>query len=461
LISGSHYQLRLLQASANFVDLNTPPLSKYNGDGSGPSPNIPGSDIYLGVGAYNNQARGIGWSLRQIAEAAFLTPESDPLKAHFTKLLNDTMDGLVQYYITGGYNSKFGDIQGFVMGYGEQAAHIVGPWMQDYVVTAFAEIAGMNIPGASNNAIQMLKYMDNFISGRFTSGSDGFNPYNGAAYYLDILDPVTQQPITTWARLAQVNSADYPLNATSLPRSSYPTSAQGYAVNARTALADLITYTQSPNAIEAYGFVTGQIALAWARDPAGMVETYREFPSWNVVPRLPDGEYLQATQMQIDVSNNGIVTLSAGNQDSLLAVVGTGAATLTGGTGSTDLLYGGAGPTTLIAGTGNDYLFAGAGTTTFVDNRGNDYMKGGPAADTFTFADIHPGHDTIANFTVGTDKLKIASDLDGISVANAAQLISTASVLGGSTVLHFGPNHDVTIQGIAAPAALTNSIVVF
>ncbi len=56
----------------------------------------------------------------QIAEAAYLTPDNDPLKAHFTKLLNDTMDGLVQYYITGGYNNKYGDIQGFLMGYGEE-----------------------------------------------------------------------------------------------------------------------------------------------------------------------------------------------------------------------------------------------------------------------------------------------------------------------------------------------------
>ncbi len=121
----------------------------------------------------------------------------------------------------------------------------------------------------------------------------------------------------------------------------------------------MITYTQSPNAIEAYGFITGQIALAWGDNTAGMVAAYQEYPSWNVMPRLPDGEYLQASQMQIDVSNNPVVTLSAANRDSLLSVVGTGTATLTGGTGGTDLLFGGAGPTTLIAGTGNDYLFAG------------------------------------------------------------------------------------------------------
>ena len=47
-ITGSHYQLELVQAAANFVDLNTSPYSKYNGN-PGPSASIPGSDIYLGV----------------------------------------------------------------------------------------------------------------------------------------------------------------------------------------------------------------------------------------------------------------------------------------------------------------------------------------------------------------------------------------------------------------------------
>jgi hypothetical protein len=75
-------------------------------------------------------------------------------------------------------------------------------------------------------------------------------------------------------------------------------------------------------------------------------------------------------------------------------------------------------------------------------------------------ADIHPGHDTIVNFKMGTDILKIASDVDGITVASAAELVSAASVAGGSTVFHLGPNHDVTLQGIDIPSALISSIIV-
>ena len=133
----------------------------------------------------------------------------------------------------------------------------------------------------------------------------------------------------------------------------------------------------------------------------------KTYPMWSVMPRLPDGEYLQASQMQIDISNNSTVMLTPATATRCCRWSAAGTATLSGGSGGTDLLFGGGGPTTLIAGTGNDYLFAGAGATTFIDNRGNDYMKGGSGADTFTFADINPGHDTIVNFKAGTDILKI------------------------------------------------------
>ena len=177
------------------------------------------------------------------------------------------------------------------------------------------------------------------------------------------------------------------------------------------------------------------------------------------MPRLPDGEYLQASQMQIDISNRNTVMLTATGGDSLLSVIGGGTATLIGGNGGTDLLFGGSGPTTLVAGTGNDYLFAGAGATTFIDNKGDDYMKAGPGADTFTFADVNPGHDIIVDLNVGADVLKIQSNLNGNGITSAAELISSASVVGGSTVLHLTPDHDVTIRGIATPSTLANSIL--
>jgi hypothetical protein len=377
------------------------------------------------------------------------------------------MNALVKVYITDNSMAAYGELKGFLLG----SEGAITPWQQGYIVTVLAEIAGMNLPQASDDAAQMLKYMTNFVAGLYTNGENGYAQTNGAAYWLYLKDPVTNTPYSTWSEFSTGNVAAFKLNPSgiglgsanpaSIPINWLTDMQGGYAVIAKAALADLITYTQSPQAIEAYGYVVGQIAAAWAGNSAGMEWAYQAFPMWNVMPRLPDGTYLAASQMQINTSNSSTVTLTATGGDSLLAVVGSGTATLIGGSGSTDLLFGGSGPTTLIAGTGNDYLFAGKGATTFIDNRGNDYMKGGPASDTFTFADANPGHDIIANFKAGADVLKIASNLNGNGITSAAALISNANVVEGSTVLHLGPDHDVTIRGIDTPSTLVGSIMMF
>jgi hypothetical protein len=470
LITGSHYQLELLQAEADYAITSLSPYYAYDSLNA-IKPTNPGSATFMGVASPHEQERGIAWGLREVAEAAYATPDDDSLKSYFTSQLTGAMDGLVTYYITDKSMAQYGDLQGFLLGsetaYG---APIVSPWQENYIVTALAEIAGMNLPKASDDAVKMLDYMTNFIAGLYTSGDDGYAPTNGTAYWLYLKDPVTKTPYSTWSDLSTGNVADYKINGEwGLPSADPPTlginnltsTMGGYAVLAKAALADLITYTKSPKAIEAYGYVVGQIAQAWGSNTAGLAAANSDYPMWDVMPRLPDGEYLSASQMQIDTTNNATVKLTAGKSDSLLAVVGSGTATLTGGSGGTDLLFGGSGPTTLIAGTGNDYLFAGKGATTFIDNTGDDYMKGGPGADTFTFADATSGHDTVVGFKTGTDVLKIAANLDGNGTASAANLVANAEVVDGSTVLHLGPDHDVTIRGIGTPSSLTDSIIVY
>jgi Ca2+-binding RTX toxin-like protein len=322
----------------------------------------------------------------------------------------------------------------------------------------------MNIPQASADAVQMLSYMNNFVSGLFTNGPNGYDPLNGAAYYLNVNDPTTGVPYTNWGQLYSANLAPVgwlPANPTALgePVSGSTDPIGGIGFEARAALADEITYTQSPQAIQAYGYVVSQIASYFPSLQAEQ-QAYQQSPMWDVMPRLPDGVYLTNNQMQIDTSGAGTVTLTATGGDSLLAVVGSGTATLTGGTGTTDLLYGGSGPTTLRAGTGNDYLFGGSGPTTFVDNTGNNYMHGGTGANVYQFSENNSGHDAIANFNPNTDQLKIAPNLDGNGITTTAQLIAGATVSNGNTTFHLSPSDDITLLGITQPANSLYAIIV-
>ncbi|MGE3281273.1 MAG: Ig-like domain-containing protein [Alphaproteobacteria bacterium] len=467
LTTGDHYQLKLLQSAANYAITSINPYYAYSGNAV-VDPRRPGDAVYMGVADPANQQRAIAWGLREVAEAAYATPDGDPLKSYFTSQLVRAMDGLVQEYIVGKGTAAYGELQGFVLG-AEVASGvpIVSPFQQSFIVTILAEIAGMNLPQASDDAVQMMKYMTNFVAGLYTNGENGYAPANGAPYWLYLKDPVSKTAYSTWSEFSAGNVTAHTLNKngyglpTANPESmgeSRLISPQSYPAIAKAALADLITYTQSPQAMEAYGYIVNQIAAAWAGNDAGMAASYQADPTWSAMPRLPNGEYLSASQMQIDTSNSNTVVLTAIGGPSLLSVVGNGTATMTGGD-DIDLLFGGSGPATLIAGTGNDYLFAGAGATTFFDHGGDDYMKGGPGDDTFTFADGGPGHDIIVNFKIGADILKIASNLNDNGITSAAELVSGAEVVEASTVLHLGSGHDVTIRGIDTPSALVNSII--
>jgi hypothetical protein len=481
LTTGSHYQLELLQAEANFAITSV--LNESTALDTSGTVRLGFSDSFSGNGNINtsngNQTRAIAWELRSVAEAAYLTPDSDPMKAYFTNELNIAMRGLVQEYIVDNINGQYGQLNGFIEGSSGPDRWAIVPYEEELMVTALAEVAGMNIPQASAEAVQMLQYMNNFVSGIFTNGPNGFNPLDGTSYWIGVNDYTTGTPYTSWSQLFNANAnstwqegnAGIPTNPTELI--NWPTQTMGgYGAVAKAALADEITYTGSPQAIQAYGFVVSQIAYAFSLNGsdfssgsgATLADAYQNYPQWSIMPRLPDGTWLPNSQMQIDTSGASTVTLTATGGDSLLAVVGNGTATLTGGTGSSDLMFGGRGATTFNPGPGNDYLFAAynaTGTQTFNDNTGNNYMYGSSSGtNVYAFADNNSGHDTIANFNVSTDRLRIAPNLNGSGVSSAAQLVAGATINNGNTVLHLSPTNDITLLGISQPSSLVNSILV-
>ena len=80
--------------------------------------------------------------------------------------------------------------------------------------------------------------------------------------------------------------------------------------------------------------------------------------------------------------------------------------TLIGGSGN-DRIYGGAGNDTLIGGSGDDYLVGGAG---------NDTLTGDSGRDTFVLYYSGGGVDTITDFTVNQDYIKLTSVPDDANI---------------------------------------------
>src|SRR5207248_1618813 len=146
LTSGSHYQLELLQAQADF---STYSVWGYGVafDSTGTVPTGFASFFNnANFGSNGNQVRAVAWSLREVAEAAYLTPDGDPMKAYFTNELNIALNGLVQQYIVDNQNGRYGQLNGFV----NPPAKTGVDYTEDYVAMSLGLIAGMNIPQASS-----------------------------------------------------------------------------------------------------------------------------------------------------------------------------------------------------------------------------------------------------------------------------------------------------------------------
>ncbi|MCO7522109.1 MULTISPECIES: retention module-containing protein [unclassified Pseudomonas] len=122
--------------------------------------------------------------------------------------------------------------------------------------------------------------------------------------------------------------------------------------------------------------------------------------------------------------------------------VGAGLDTLTGienlvGSDYNDTLIGNDGDNLLNGGAGNDVLKGGAGNDTLIGGRGDDSLSGGSGNDVFVWQKGDTGHDTVTDFTPGSDRLDLSQLLQGESATSASlddYLHFKVSGVGGNVV---------------------------
>jgi Ca2+-binding RTX toxin-like protein len=126
------------------------------------------------------------------------------------------------------------------------------------------------------------------------------------------------------------------------------------------------------------------------------------------------------------------------------------------GGGGVDFLYGGLANDTLNGGSNNDTLNGEAGADTLSGGGGDDILNGGigndnlsgnAGSDTFVFAS-GDGHDTIANFIAGSSLVDVI-DLTSFAFADFSEVMSFASMSGGSTILQFDDSTSITLRQVA------------
>ncbi|SLN69209.1 calcium-binding protein [Oceanibacterium hippocampi] len=319
-----------------------------------------------------NQVRGQAWTMRTLSNAAFVTPDDDPMKGYFVGLLERNLDAYLGRYVERRELREAGDLEGYIWRRRYVDPGAVAPWEDDFFTSAIGLIASRG----SDKAVRLLRWKANWTVGRFLSEDKGFNPFAATAYRLFVVDRETDRRHTKWSEVVPddgwyAKKFGDPRYASSFV--GYANATDGYVAHARAALAAMVTFG-IPGAIDAFRFVV---------------------------------ENSETLQSGYDGDPTFLLAPSAGPGGGLLEQPGFRFADEDGerleGDGAANLLAGGNG----------DDVLAGGG--------GSDLMAGGAGADRFVVDPAAPGRTVITDFEPGRDRLVVPATLSPVLLLSTAR----------------------------------------
>ena len=230
-------------------------------------PRLRGTRGPLGEGmnvVRGNQVRGAAWSLRQLENAAWASPDGDANRA-WLRAAADGNWAWIQSQIPA-WTAQQGEAHGWIPGeYGTPGA--LPPWQQDY----FASTAAIAARRGDSRARAVLEWMTNFLVGRFNAERQGFARNDGAAYLIAI---GTARPWRSWAEIGEATRQAGLSNGT-----GWSKSAGNYGQLALASLAAVTETLGSPGAAESFAW------LSRAGAPYTRVQDFARDPTMNIVPR--------------------------------------------------------------------------------------------------------------------------------------------------------------------------------
>lgn len=132
----------------------------------------------------SEQVRGQAWALRTIANAAWITPDTDRLKQPFEAIVKANLDWYNATYTDNPNANKLG-----IMAHARAIAYAddtsVGPWLDDFLTSSFGHLADLGY----SSAVPLLKWKSKFSIGRMTD--PGACWVSGAIYALKVRDSAT------------------------------------------------------------------------------------------------------------------------------------------------------------------------------------------------------------------------------------------------------------------------------
>jgi len=268
LVTGDYYFLEELQFWANQNSFKTAPLNRGNEKG-----------------LLNwMQVRGQAWSMRTLAEAAYITPDAHALKSYFNTLILNNINNYVARYTGNGTEiNRLGVItDGYSLVYNSGKG--LAPWQDDFFTWAVGHVVELGF----TEAIPLLNFKSIFSVGRMTA--PGYCWIEGSIYQLNVRSSSTASLYNTFTEA--YNASVAPANL------SMACAGQAMATANKLKVGEMVGYSHSPQGYPsnmqpalAISVDSGinNAAAAWQKFDGRSVKPYSPaydvYPNWAIVPR--------------------------------------------------------------------------------------------------------------------------------------------------------------------------------
>ena len=211
------------------------------------------------------EVRAGAWALRQLAEAAWISPDGDPHQAYFREVAAANWKWLASK------TREWTALEGEAHGYIPNENDTLAPWQQDYI----ASVAAAAAKRGDEDARAFLGWMSNFIVGRFRAEGRGFPRRDGIAFAIAIA-PGRQNtsPFKTWAEIGRATRQHGMSNG-----DGWSKSGGEYGRLGLQSLAMLYNALGTEEALQAYAW------LLSARPDFSSPQDHAQVPTNNIVPR--------------------------------------------------------------------------------------------------------------------------------------------------------------------------------
>jgi hypothetical protein len=145
----------------------------------------------------SDQVRGQAWSLRTLAQTAFITPDSDPLKSYFENKLSNNIEYYVDTWVDANALGLLAD--GYAFSYNDGLG--VAPWQDDFFTSAIGYLMELGY----SDAAPLLAWKARFPVGRMND--PGYCWIHAAPYALNVRATVDGALFETFGEVYQVNFA--------------------------------------------------------------------------------------------------------------------------------------------------------------------------------------------------------------------------------------------------------------